>query len=322
MLQIYAAGTPRVTITDLAAAKLPPGAVWLDLIDPTKEEEAFVERTVGVGVPTRDEAVEIEPSSRQYRDGDAIIVIASIVTGVDDAAPTTTPVSFVLTPRHLVTIRYAEPKVFAVFANHVERSSDLCSDATMALVHLLDAIIDRMADVLESAGTEMDNISRATFRRNSAGQQRMTSAALAVILSRIGHVQVVVSKSRISGVSLARLLGFLEATLGPTDAAKQLDELHKDVASLTDHASYLSGNTSFLLDAALGFINIEQNTVLKVFTLLATILMPPTLIAGIYGMNFKILPELNWHYGYAYALVLMLLSAVVPYLWFRAKGWL
>ncbi len=94
------------------------------------------------------------------------------------------------------------------------------------------------------------------------------------------------------------------------------------MSSLTDHASYLSGNITFLLDAALGLINIEQNGVLKIFTVAATVLMPPTLSAGIYGMNFKILPELQWQYGYVYALVLMLASAILPYLWFRAKGWM
>ncbi len=219
MLQIYSAGQQRVTAIDCAGATLPPGAVWLDLLNPTKEEEAFVERAVGAAIPTRDEAVEIEPSSRQYREGDAIVVIASIVAGVDDDAPMTTPVSFVLTPRHLVTIRYAEPKVFKVFGAHVERSPDLCSDATMTLIHLLDAIVDRMADVLEGIGTEMDNISRSTFRRGASKKQRMTNAALAVLLVRIGHAHDVVAKSRVSGVSVARLLSFLG-----THARSQGDE--------------------------------------------------------------------------------------------------
>ena len=322
MLQIYSAGVSRFTVTDCNAAALPAGAVWLDLLNPTRDEEAFVERTVGVAVPTRDEMVEIEPSSRLYQDGEAIVVIASILSGIAENAPATTAVSFVLTPRHLVTIRYAEPKVFAVFGNHVERSSDLCSDATMTLIRLLDAIVDRMADVLEGVGTEMDNISHSTFRRGAARQQRMTNSALAVLLVRIGHAHDIVSKSRISGVSLARLLSFLGGTLDPEGTKVHLDGLARDVAALTDHASFLSGNITFLLDAALGMINVEQNAVLKIFTVAATVLMPPTLIAGIYGMNFKIIPELQWQYGYAYALVAMLASAVLPYWWFRAKGWM
>ncbi len=320
MLQIYSPGTKRVTDIDLAVGTLPTGTVWIDLIEPTPEEEAFVERTLGIGVPTRDEMVEIEPSSRQYREGDAIVVIASLVSGVDDT-PITTPVSFVLVPTCLVTIRYARPKVFDVFGAHIERDAKLCTDAKITLIHLLDAIVDRMADVLEQVGTEVDNISAHTFRRGVSRKQRMTTAALSVLMVRIGHAHDLVAKTRISGVSLARLLSFLGAEFGP-GSREHLDSLAKDVSSLTDHASYLSGNITFLLDAALGLINIEQNGVLKIFTVAATVLMPPTLIAGIYGMNFKILPELQWEYGYIYALVLMLLSAVVPYVWFRAKGWM
>ncbi len=319
MLHIYSAENKRVVV-DLAATALPPGTVWLDLIDPTKDEEAFVERTVGVDVPTREEAVEIEPSSRQYRDGEAIVVIASILAQTDDV-PIATPVSFVLTPHHLVTIRYAEPKVFGVFAAHVERDKSLCADATMTLIHLLDAIIDRMADVLEHVGGEMDNISLSTFRRGN-GAERMTNAALAVLLVRIGKAHDLVGKTRISGVSLARLLSFLGAEIDPKGTKEHLDGLAKDVASLTDHATYLAGNITFLLDAALGLINIEQNAIIKIFSVAAVIFMPPTLVASIYGMNFHHMPELNWTFGYPMALGIMVASAILPYLFFKERGWL
>jgi len=325
MLQIYSAGEKRVSSPDLAGG-LPPGAVWLDLVDPTREEEAFVERTVGVGIPTRDEMVEIEPSSRQYRDGDAIVVIASLVAGARDAgrdeAPVLAPVSFVLTPRHLVTIRYATPKVFELFAAHVERAPELCSDATTTLIHLLEAIVDRMADVLEHVGEEMDRISQTTFRRGASKQQRMTNAALEVLLVRIGRAQDIVSKSRMSGVSVARLLSFLGGTLDPHGTKEHLDGLATDVRSLTDHATYLAGNITFLLDAALGLINIEQNAIIKIFSVAAVIFMPPTLIASIYGMNFKLIPELSFTYGYPMALVLMVCSAILPYSFFKSRGWL
>lgn len=322
MLHIYSAGQKRVADIDLDAATLPAGAIWLDLFEPTAAEEAFVERAVGTGVPTRDEAVEIEPSSRLYREGDATVVIASIVAGIGGDAPTTTPVSFVLTPRHLVTIRYAAPKAFELFASHVERSPNLCLDATMTLVHLLDAIVDRMADVLEGVGTEMDNISRSTFRRGASTGQRMTNAALAVLLVRIGHAHDIVAKSRVSGVSLARLLSFLGGTIEGQEPKEHLDGLARDVSSLTDHASFLGGNITFLLDAALGLINIEQNAIIKIFSVAAVIFMPPTLVASIYGMNFKFMPELSFPYGYPMALGIMVCSAVLPYLFFKGRGWL
>ncbi len=322
MLQIYSPGVARVVATDFAAETLPSGAVWLDLVDPTREEEAFVERVTGTAVPTRDEMVEIEPSSRLYRSGKTIVVIASIVAGAGDGTPEATPVSFVLTPDHLITIRYAEPKAFVLFGAHVERSPDLCADAAMTLIHLLDAIVDRMADVLEHVGAEMDNISKSTFRRGASRQQRMTNAALAVLLARIGRAQETVSKSRISGVSLARLLSFLGGTLDPKGHKELLDSLARDVGSLTDHASYLAGNITFLLDAALGLINIEQNAIIKIFSVAAVIFMPPTLIASIYGMNFKLIPELSFTYGYPMALILMVCSAILPYSFFKSRGWL
>ncbi|UAJ11635.1 magnesium transporter CorA family protein [Polymorphobacter megasporae] len=323
MLQLYSAGEKRVTCDgDLTTALLPPGIVWLDLNDPSKAEEAFVERVLGIAVPTRDEMVEIEPSSRLYQDGDTVVVIASLLAGAAEATPITTAVSFVLTPTHLVTIRYAAPKAFELFSAHVERSPTLCTDATMTLIHLLDAIVDRMADVLEGVGAEMDNISKSTFRRGGSRTQRMTNAALQVLLTRIGHVHDIVSKSRVSGVSLARLISFLGSTLDPKGTKEHLDGLAKDVSSLTDHASYLSGNITFLLDAALGLINIEQNAIIKIFSVAAVIFMPPTLVASIYGMNFKNMPELNFHYGYPMALGIMVCSAVLPYQFFKSRGWL
>ncbi len=323
MLHLYSAGEKRVTCDgDLTSAPLPPGIVWLDLFDPSKAEEAFVERVLGVAVPTRDDMLEIEPSSRLYEDGEAIVVIASLLAGINDDTPITTAVSFVLTPTHLVTIRYAAPKAFELFAAHVERSSAVCSDATMTLIHLLDAIVDRMADVLEGVGTEMDNISKSTFRRGSSKSQRMTNAALQVLLVRIGHAHDIVAKSRVSGVSLARLLSFLGTTLDPKGTKDHLDGLAKDVSSLTDHASYLGGNITFLLDAALGLINIEQNAIIKIFSVAAVIFMPPTLVASIYGMNFRHMPELNFHYGYPMALGIMVCSAILPYMFFKNRGWL
>ena len=323
MLRIYSAGEKYATVSgDLASGTLPPNAVWLDLLDPTDEEEAFVERVIGVAVPTRDEMVEIEPSSRLYREGETIVVIASLLAGSDSDAPVTTAVSFVLTPRHLVTIRYADPKVFAVFGAHVERSKVLCSDAATTLIHLLDAIVDRMADVIEHVGEEMDNISKSTFRRGASRQQRMTNAALQVLLVRIGHAHDIVSKSRVSAVSLARLLSFLGTALDAPGAKEHLDGLGRDVASLADHASYLSGNITFLLDAALGLINIEQNAIIKIFSVAAVIFMPPTLVASIYGMNFHNMPELSFTYGYPMALGIMIASAVLPYQFFKSRGWL
>ena len=329
MLRIYSPGPAGATcIADLAiglqGADLPPGAAWIDLTSPTPEEEQFVERALGVAVPTRDEMVEIEPSSRLYVDGDATVLTANLLTGIHDNEPMSSAVSFVLTPTALITIRYAEPKVFETFSAHAARAALVDADPAATLINLLDAVVDRLADSLEGIGAEMDKISRSTFRRIGGNHQRMTTAALTVLLDRIARSQDIVSKARDSAVSLSRLFSFLNFALGKghNGAQSHLKSLTRDVTSLTDHATYLSGNITFLLDAALGLISIEQNATIKIVSVAAVIFMPPTLVASVYGMNFKHMPELDFQYGYPMALGIMVLSAVLPYLFFRSRGWL
>jgi magnesium transporter len=213
---------------------------------------------------------------------------------------------------------------FDRFAGHAERSPDLCETPAMALVHLLDAVVDRLADSIEHIGREVDAISRQAFRRaRSNGSQRLSNLVLQTLLVRLGSAQDALSKARDSAVSLSRALGYLafaaprEANLGP-----HIKSLTRDLASLTDHATYMGGNITFLLDATLGLISIEQNAVLKIFSVGAIVFMPPTLIAGIYGMNFEKMPELQWQLGYPWALGLMIASAILPYVFFRWRGWL
>ncbi len=305
-------------------AVLPESSVWIDLLNPTREEEVFVERLTGLGMPTREEMVEIEPSSRLYLENGAIYLTANLLMGMANNDPSSAAVSFVLTPVHLITIRYDAPKVFDIFSAHLGRTPEACSDPVMALVGLLDAIVDRLADSLEGVGAEMDKISRSTFRRATSKQQRLTNAALQVLLGRISHSQDVISKARDSAVTLARLLSFLSFALkkDANGSREHIKSLTRDVSSLTDHATYLGGNITFLLDAALGLINIEQNAIIKIFSVAAVIFMPPTLVASIYGMNFKHMPELEWTYGYPYAIIVMILAAVLPYVFFKARGWL
>ncbi len=325
MLRIYSPGEHGATcLTDCGLETLPAGAVWIDMLSPTAEEEAFVEGALGVMVPTRDEMIEIEPSSRLYQEDGAIYISANLVTGLGTDKLSSTAVSFVLTAAHLVTVRYATPKVFEVVKANFERAPLLGTDPAMVLIQLLDAVVDRLADVLEHAGAEMEHISSATFRRAAPGNRsRMSTMALQALLSKIGHTQDIVSRARDSALTLARCLSFLAFALDRKgDGREHLKSLSRDVAALTDHANYLGNNVTFLLDAVLGLISLEQANVGKIFSVAALVFLPPTLVAGIYGMNFEILPELKWHLGYAWALGLMLISAVVPYLLSRWKGWL
>ena len=185
-------------------------------------------------------------------------------------------------------------------------------------------MIDRCADILERIGVDVDTVSHDIFEPESErhGQAKRYSQ----ILIAIGRKGDLTSKVRESMVSIGRIVTFLSAIVEGVkwskDMREQLKTMQRDVISLTDHASYLSNKITFVLDAMLGVVNLEQNNIIKLFSVMAVVLMPPTLIASIYGMNFKIMPELEWVHGYPYALVAMLLAAVGPYVFFKWKKWL
>ena len=224
-----------------------------------------------------------------------------------------------------MTVRYASPKPFRVFADHVRREPDLARDALTVLVRLLDTIIDRLADELENSGSEIERISSHIFNRDPGRSRRIPAARLEALLTRIGRAQSLLARIRETAVSSSRVIGFLAASsrLRADDHQRgHVVSLAGDVGSLIDHSGFLASNLTFLLDASLGLISVEQNAAIKVFSVAALIFLPPTLVAGVYGMNFEHMPELAWLAGYPWALGVMLVSAVLPYWIFKKNGWL
>jgi magnesium transporter len=325
MLRTYGPGCDG-SIVEAKLESIPDGATWIDLEEPTTEEEQLVERCIHMNVPTQSEMAEIEPSSRLYdRDG-ALYMTISALCGIQDGQPTTTPITFVLSDNRLVTIRYATPKPVRSFIDHLAREPELARDASTVLVRLLDAIIDRLADELETLSDEIERISSHIFHR-SMDERRIPAARLTALLTRIGRAQTLLAKSRYSSVSTLRMLSFLAASNrlhegGHSDVRRHVGSLIADVSSLSEHASFLSDNLTFLLDASLGLISVEQNAAMKLFSWAALVFLPPTLIAGIYGMNFKHMPELQSAYGYPIAWVLIIASAVLPILYLKRRGWI
>ncbi len=305
-------------------AALPDNAVWIDLLNPTQEEDRAVERLAGIAVPTREDMQEIEISSRLYIENSARYMTATLMCQSDTDMPKTTPVTFILAGHRLVTVRYDEPKPFALVEHKLARSCMPGISGEMVLMELLDAVIDRCADILERAGAEVDQVSHDIFEPESErhGQAKRYSQ----ILIAIGRKGDLTSKVRESLVSIGRVVTFLSAVVEgikwSKDMREQLKTMQRDVVSLTDHSSYLSNKITFTLDAMLGVVNLEQNNIIKLFSVMAVVLMPPTLIASIYGMNFKMMPELEWVHGYPMALGMMLLAAVLPYFLFKWKKWL
>jgi magnesium transporter len=299
-------------------------AVWLDLVSPADGEDKLIEQSLGVAVPTREEMQEIEVSSRLYVENGARYMTATLMCQSDTATPRTTDVTFILAGKRLVTVRYDEPRPFVIVGAKLGRSCPSTVSGESVMMELLDAIIDRAADILEKNAAEVDTVSRQIFE--STGRRAKPSRIYNHILRTIGRKGDLSSKVRESLVSIGRLVMFLaneaDALHWAKDARAQIKMMQRDVQSLSDHATYLSNKVTFLLDALLGMVSIEQNNVIKIFSVVAVVFMPPTLVASIYGMNFQVMPELNWSLGYPLALALMLAAAVLPYFIFKWRGWL
>lgn len=325
MLRVYGPGCEGRVI-DASAERIPDEATWIDLEEPTRDEEKLVERCIEVNVPTQAEMSEIEPSSRLYEKNGALYMTVSALRGVDEHLPTTTPIGFVLAGNRLVTIRYATPKPVRNFENHARREPDLVRDGPTALVRLLDSIIDRLADEIERVSARMEELSHEIFQEQQ-DQRRIPAQKLTALLTSIGRVQTLLTKIRYSAVSTIRMLSFFAASNlvheeSRTELRHHVASLTTDVTSLSEHASYLVDGLQFLLDASLGLISIEQNAAMKLFSWTAVVFLPPTLIAGIFGMNFHYMPELSWRFGFPLSLALMLSCAVGPYLYFKRRGWI
>jgi magnesium transporter len=307
-----------------ADAEVPEGAVWIDLVTPAPQEDKLVERHVGVAVPTREEMQEIEVSSRLYVENGARYMTATMMCQADTPNPKTTAVTFILAGRRLVTVRYDEPRPFTLISNKLARLCSATITGEGVMMELLDAVIDRAADILERIGAEVDQVSRDIFETAGASTDR--SRSYNDILKSIGRRGDLTSKVRESLVSIGRLLLFLaneaESLRWPKDTRLQLQSMQRDVVSLSDHATYLSNKITFLLDAMLGVVTIEQNNIIKMFSIAAVVLMPPTLVGTVYGMNFKHMPELSWTFGYPLAISLMLVSAILPLWFFKWRKWL
>ncbi|CAA9268178.1 MAG: Magnesium and cobalt transport protein CorA [uncultured Chthoniobacterales bacterium] len=343
MLTFYAPGQRGVEMGDCEeCARLTREAVWIDVLSPTPEEEKVLEASLGTGIPTREEMQAIELSSRLYEENDMLFLTATVLTKSDTTHPESSAITFILTREKLVTLRYAEPAAFAAFRARREANLNRYRTSYQFMGGLIDAIIERIADILEGVGANLDQLSLRVFDRPVAGSMRASHNPLSrtpggrarkarqrdfvEILTLIGAASDLVSRVRESLVSFVRLVTFFREVRKEESAARDTLVHSKavlaDLSSLSDHANFLAGKIGFLLDATLGMINNEQNAIIKILSVAALVFLPPTLVAGIYGMNFDVMPELRWAQGYPFAICLMIIAGVLPYLLFRRRGWL
>jgi magnesium transporter len=297
--------------------------VWIDLLTPTPEEDAQVEALLGVRVPTRAEVEEIELSSRLYHEDGAEFMTMVGLIHLDTEEPAKTLITFILKGTTLVTVRYAEPKPFLAYLARAQKADAvLCGSGEQVMLGLTEAMGDRMADALELVGSQIDQISRAVFRKKSTTAKRFQHDLRTIVIK--AEVLTMVQESL---VSVSRIMSFhvppsSSRDDGGHDARPFIEVIQRDALALGEHARTLSAKVEFLLNATLGLINLEQNQIIKIFSVVAFVFLPPTLVASVYGMNFDVMPELHWPFGYPMALGLMVLSALAPYLYFRGRGWL
>ena len=304
---------------------LPETVIWIDLLDPTEEERSFVAERTKVRVPSKEALSEIEATSRLIVEHGVLYLSTPVVARGDTSDARLSPAGFILSPKRLVTVRYTTLPTFDAVARQVSEDEGLAS-STGIFTALLEAIVDRGADVLEHLGAEIDRISRAAFRGDPSDRRHpvRSTEALRKTLSRVGAIGDRLSQARDVLLGVGRIANFASDVAGgwiSPDFHARLGAIAKDIASLNDYEAHLSGKVQFLLDAVLGYITIEQNELFKVLTIASVVGIPPTLMAGIWGMNFKAMPELDWHWGYPLALLIIVLSGVLPLLWFKVRGW-
>lgn len=324
MLTAYEHDNHNLVRVDASKAKMPK-VVWIDLLDPTPEEDALVEGLLHLDIPSRAEMDEIELSDRLYHEGDAEFMTLTAVAKLDTEQPAKTPVTLILAGDALLTVRYADLKPFQAYLANIVRDQDaLCANGELIMLGVISALIDRIADALEQIGNQVDAVARNVFEQRDASAKTQQHD-LEVVIKAVGRKSELLAMLQESLVSIARVATFHSSatTQDPASSASQLQALiGKDAASLNAHAQALSGRLSFLLDATLGLINLQQNQIIKIVSVAALVFLPPTLVASIYGMNFHNMPELAWYYGYPLALGAMILTAVLPYLFFKRRGWL
>ena len=326
MLLVSSGTQPRHAVEpDAGAQDRVAGGVWIDLCEASDAERALVERATGLRVPAREELSEIENSSRLSAHAGVLTLSMPTVTRARGHS-TISPLGFVLSRERLLTVRYNEMPVFDSFAEEFPEG-DRPRTAVAAFVGLLEAIGDHLADLLEHVAGELETISRRVFtpRGSDRKGRAREDALLQETLQSIGRAADLVSHIRDSLLGVGRIAGYVYEAASdwtPAELRSRLTTLRQDIASLNDYDAQMTNKAQFLLDATLGLINIQQNNGIRVLTVVSVVGVPPTLVASIYGMNFKDMPELNWSFGYYYGLTVILLSAVLPLLWFRRRGWL
>jgi magnesium transporter len=331
MIRVFTQNGDHLAMHELAEAEaLPENAIWIDLLEPTKSDDARVEALTKVAIPTREDMKEIEESSRFYVENGAHYMTTPLLHSVDTDHPGMQPVTFILCGKRLITVRYCRPKSFILFEKYAAKPgnsfvSGAC-DGFSVFLGILESVTDRAADILEGISARLEEESARLFRTNPKSSG-LSTPAFRKAMRHLGLEGSLLSKLLEALAGLSRLLVYVSVlnaseSKSRSKSSARIKSLERDARSLTDHVVFLQNKITFLLDTIIGLVSVEQNGIIKIFSVAAVGFMPPTLVASIYGMNFRHMPELEWTWGYPMAGALMVLSAILPLAFFRYKGWL
>ena len=297
-------------------------ASWIDLVDPTPAETAAFEKTFDLRVPTKEELSEIETTSRLQVDHGALYMTTPVIIATGDEPWIAAPTGFVLSKKVLLTVRFVQSTIFDSVSKEFNAER---LEPAQAYVCVLEELVDHMADLLEASSQALDDASHVIFGRENLQRLSRESSLLRQLLVRTGRTSERMAQVNYTLVCLDRMAKFTieraREWLGG-DQISRLQSVSVDIASLEQYAEGVVNRIQLLQDAATGIINVAQNEVMKILTIASVAGIPPVLIAGIYGMNFKNMPELNWVWGYPFALFLIVLTTLLPLIWFKWKNWI
>jgi magnesium transporter len=300
--------------------------LWIDLLNPSVEEVADVEKLVGAKLPSLVALSEIEASSRLKNEDGVLYMSTPSAARRPEGAEATPPIGFVLSADRLVTVRFMQLPTFDTVAGKFAAGQDAPKSSLEVFVLLCEVIVDHVADILEHLAAELNGLSRDAFRADDTNGRHAARAnrVLRGQLRQVGRLGDRLSELRDGLQGLARVIAYADQNACDWSGGvlrARVGSLRQDIHSLSDYEEQLANKVQFVLDALVGLIGIAQNDVFKVLTIVSIVGIPPTLMAGVYGMNFKNMPEYDWAWGYQYGWAVILISAIIPLVWFKARGW-
>lgn len=289
-------------------------ASWVDITDPSEEERALIQAVHKAPLPDPEEMEEIEASARYFIDSEGIHV-HSLFLYQSEGRHRTESVAFILKPHQLLTFRDMELPDFRLLRMRTHRGWVEAGNSLDIMLALLEQKVENLADSLEDIHKRLEDVSHLVLEDETA--------ELEDAIDKLAKLEDSNGKIRLCLMDTQRSISFLQRHIRRFPEQQETSrEVYRDIETLMSHTAFLFEKINFLMDAAQGFINIQQNQIIKIFSIAAVVFLPPTMIASVYGMNFQIMPELTWQLGYPFALGLMILSGVAPYLYFKIKGWL